>query len=68
MVTSGERNGERGKIWVGVKRYKLLYGTRIYCIAQEIKPMPYNNFKWSIIYKDIESLCCIPETNIVNEL
>ena len=24
-----------------------------------------NNFKWSIICKNIESLCCIPETNTV---
>ena len=23
-----------------------------------------NNFKWHIIYKIIESLCCTPETNI----
>ena len=30
----------------------------------------YNNkFKWNISYKNIESLCCIPETpNIVNQL
>ena len=27
-----------------------------------------NNFKWSIICKNIQSLCCIPETNtIVNQ-
>ena len=25
----------------------------------------YNNFKWSIIYKNIKSLCCPPETNII---
>ena len=25
----------------------------------------YNNFKWSTIYKNIESLCCIPKTNII---
>ena len=27
-----------------------------------------NNFKWSITYKNTESLCCISETNIVNQL
>ena len=28
----------------------------------------FNNFKWSIIYKNIESLSCTLETNIVNQL
>ena len=37
----------------------------MHCIAQEIDPISYNNFKWSIIYKNIESLCYIPETNII---
>ena len=32
---------------------------------REIKSLFCNNFKWSVIYKNIESLCCIPETNIV---
>ena len=32
---------------------------------QETQPIFYNNFKWSIIYKDFESLCCIPETCII---
>ena len=26
------------------------------------------NFKWSVIYKNIELLCCTSETNIVNQL
>ena len=26
------------------------------------------NFKWRMIYRNIESLCCIPETKIVNQL
>ena len=26
---------------------------------------PYNNFKWSIIYKNCVSLCCTPETNMI---
>ena len=29
---------------------------------------PHNNFKWSIIYKNIKSLCCTSETNIANQL
>ena len=32
---------------------------------KEINQLFCNNFKWSIIYKNIESLCCTPETNIV---
>ena len=28
----------------------------------------YNNFKWSIIYKNIESVYDMPETNTVNRL
>ena len=35
----------------------------IHCIAQGIQPIFYN-FKWSIIYKNFESLCCTSETNI----
>ena len=27
--------------------------------------MFYNNFKWSIIYKNTDSLCCTPKTNII---
>ena len=30
---------------------------------REAQPLFYNNFKWNIIYKNIESLCCTPETN-----
>ena len=30
---------------------------------REIKPLFYNNFKWSIIYKNPESLCCILENS-----
>ena len=25
----------------------------------------YNSFKWNIIYKSVESLCCKPEINVV---
>ena len=36
-------------------------------IAQprEIQPLFSNSFKWSISYKNIELLCCTPETNIL---
>ena len=37
----------------------------LYCTAQGIESLSDNNFKWSIIYKNIESLCCTPETNII---
>ena len=45
----------------------------IYCTAQGIQPIFYKNYKWNIyiyiyiykIYKDSESLCGIPETNII---
>ena len=52
----GPRQGQ------GIKRHKLLYvknkqATKIYCTAQGIQPIFYNNFKWSIIHKNIESLC-----------
>ena len=40
----------------------------IYCTAQGLWPIFYNNFKQSITYKDFESLCCTSETNIVNQL
>ena len=41
-------------------RYKdIAYGT------QGIQPAFYSNFKWSIIYKNIESPCGIPKTNII---
>ena len=37
--------------------------------AEEIWLLFYNDLKWSIIYKNIESLCCTPETqNIVSQL
>ena len=33
----------------------------MYCAAQGIQAIFYNNFKWSVIYKNIESLHYIPE-------
>ena len=34
-------------------------------MAQGIQPTFYNNFKWNIIYKNTESLCCTPKTNMM---
>ena len=31
----------------------------------EIQLLFCNNLKWSIIYKNIESSCCIPKTNLI---
>ena len=36
----------------------------IYCTAQGTQPIFYNH-KWNIIYKNVEGLCYIPETNII---
>ena len=34
---------------------------RIYCTIQENIPIVYNNFKWNIIYKNIDSVYCTTE-------
>ena len=39
-----------------------------YATVQGIQPIFYNNFKWNIIYRNIESLGCIPETHIIYQL
>ena len=39
--------------------------TRIYCTEQKIQSIIYCNFKWCIVLKNTESLCCISETNII---
>ena len=41
------------------------YAARIYYTAAGTEPIFYNNFKWNMIYKNTESLCCTPETNIM---
>ena len=43
--------------------YKIRY-TKMSCKAQGTKPISYKNLKWHIIYKNIKSLCCTPETNV----
>ena len=45
-----------------------IYVPYIYCTAQRRVPILYNNFKWYIIYKNIESLSNKTETNIINQL
>ena len=37
----------------------------VYCTAQGIEPIFYNNYKWSIIYRKFEPLSCTAETNII---
>ena len=37
----------------------------MYCTAQGIQPIFYNNLKLSVIYKIFESLCCISETTLI---
>ena len=45
-----------------------MYKINKYATAQGIQLIFYNNFKWNIIYRNIKSLCCIPETHIVYQL
>ena len=33
--------------------------------SKGIQPVFYNNFVWSIIYKNIKLLCCIPENCVI---
>ena len=61
----GEERGE-GYQWEegrgeGVKRYKLLcikLATRIYCTTLGIQLIFYNNYKWSITFKNCELYIC----------
>ena len=56
----------------GSGRYKLLgvsLATRMYCTTWGIEPIFCNNYKWSIILKNCESLYCTPVTyKIVHQL
>lgn len=57
--TSGERKERGVRQGHGIKRDKLLH---IKSVSSTGKYNHYlNNFKGSIIYKNIEPLCCIPE-------
>ena len=40
----------------------------IYCTTQGMSPIFYNNFKWRIICKSFESVCCTSETNRIFEI
>ena len=70
VVTSREREREEGHIGVRDKEmqiamYKINKEQGYIIQHREIQPLFSNTFKWSIIYKNIESLCCTPETNII---
>ena len=65
LVGRGEREGTR-------QGYKIKIQTIIYNINKhqkyivqhrEIQQLFCNDFKWSMTYKNIESLCGTPETN-----
>ena len=65
----GGVGSKRGK---GIKRYKLLgikyirYKDAVYNTG--ILPIFYDNFIQSTIYKNIKSLCFIPDSNITSQL
>ena len=71
-VTSGEKKGGKGKDRGGglISRNYYIYNrqaTETYCTAQRMQSIFYN-YKWSIIYKHFESLCCTPENNTLIQL
>ena len=45
--------------------YKINKQTRIYCTAQRMYYIFYNNYKWSITFQNCELLGCTPETHII---
>ena len=56
-----------GKRWWR-QTYKLIcikWATRIYCTPQRIQSIFYNNYTWSITFKNCESLYCIPVTYMI---
>ena len=67
-VGRGKRGGAR--YGQGIKRlkttmYKINKQHRYNVQHREIQPLFCNNFKWSISYKNIESLCCTPDISII---
>ena len=72
MVISREREERRGKIMIGdYETQTTVYKNKQqeYIVQHgEIQPLFCNNLKWNIIYKNVDSLCCTPETNFVNQL
>ena len=39
-----------------------------YIANKRMQPVYYSDFKWSVNYENIQSLCCTFEMNIVNQL
>ena len=56
MVTSGERRSKTGDLEVQTTVYKINKQQGYIVQHKEIQPLFYNNFQWSMIYKNIESL------------
>ena len=70
--TSGYQEQEkrgRGNVREGFNRHKLLcikqISLRIYCTAQRIEPIFYNDYEWTIICRKLEPLSCTAETNVI---
>ena len=41
----------------------------MYCTAQGIQPISYNNYKQNVTFKNCDSLCCTTESyNMVHQL
>ena len=54
-----------GSSWARVRTRVSCIGRRVLYLWATREAVFCNNFKWSIILKNIESLCCTPETNII---
>ena len=67
VVTSGKRGGERQGCGIKIQTtmYKINKQEGYIVQHREIQPLFCNKLKWNIIYKNTESLCCTPETNII---
>ena len=70
VVTSREREREEGHIGVRDKEMQIATYTinkeQGHIVQhREIQPLFFNNYKWYIIYKKIEPLCCSPKMNIL---
>ena len=68
MDTRRERE-DRSLVLKGtINQYKVDKHQRDIVQHRALQPIVQINFKWSIVYKNIESLCSIPETNNVNQI
>ena len=52
---------------LGIFMYKINKLQR-YIANKRMQPVYYSDFKWSVNYENIQSLCCTSEMNIVNQL